>query len=110
MAYVIPVVERLLKSSRPWLSNEIGGIIISPTRELARQITAVVEKFCVGTLIKAALLIGGTDVEDDCRRCSVDGCNIIVGTPGRLLDVITRPGGTIVLKRLEILGELYFGF
>jgi ATP-dependent RNA helicase DDX55/SPB4 len=104
IAYVIPVVERLLKSAKPWSVSEVGAIIIAPTRELARQISSVADLFVRGTPLKISLLVGGTDVAEDVRRCSTDGCNIVIGTPGRLLDVISRHGGSVVLKRLEVLG------
>lgn len=104
LAYIVPVVERLLRAPRVWASAEVGGIIVAPTRELARQIGSIVEKFCEKAALKSVLLVGGTDVSEDVRAC-VGGCNVIVATPGRLLDVITRHGGSIVLKHLEVLGE-----
>lgn len=103
LAYVIPLIEKLLRAPRVWLPAEVGGIVIAPTRELARQIGSIVDKFCAKVLLKSVLLVGGTDVADDIRSCA-NGCNIIVATPGRLLDVITRHGGSLVLKHLEVLG------
>jgi ATP-dependent RNA helicase DDX55/SPB4 len=106
LAYVVPMVERLLR--RSWPVNEVGAVVIAPTRELARQIGTVVGRFCEKTSLKLSLLVGGTDVAEDVRRCSVDGCNVVIGTPGRLLDVITRHGGSIVLKHLDVLGKSSF--
>ena len=102
LAYIIPVIEKLLRAPRTWLPAEVGGVIIAPTRELARQIGAIVEKFCVKASLNSVLLVGGTNVAEDVLSCNA-GCNVIIATPGRLLDVLTRHGGSIVLKHLEVL-------
>ena len=58
------------------------AVIITPTRELAIQISEEARKFCTGTEVKTAILYGGTDVRFQ-RGQLARGCNILVATPGR---------------------------
>ena len=69
---------------------EIGSIIISPTRELATQISNVLSHFLQEIpSLKQILLVGGTTVKEDVERLK-KGANIIVCTPGRLEDLLSR--------------------
>lgn len=67
------------------------GLIISPTRELASQIYHVAQPF-IGTLsnIKSILLVGGGEVKADVKRIEEEGANLLIGTPGRLHDIMER--------------------
>ncbi|NJI29750.1 DEAD/DEAH box helicase, partial [Aeromonas veronii] len=69
--------------------NECQALILAPTRELASQIQKVV--ISLGDFLKAQChaCIGGTNVRDDMRRLE-QGCHIVVGTPGRVHDMISR--------------------
>lgn len=64
---------------------------MSPTRELASQIYHVMEPFLT-TLpgIRASLLVGGTDVTADVAKLKQEGANVLIGTPGRLYDIMER--------------------
>lgn len=70
-------------------SNDCQALILAPTRELAQQIQKVV--LALGDYMNAAAhaCIGGTLVRDDVRRLEM-GVHIVVGTPGRVYDMITR--------------------
>ncbi|EFJ12594.1 hypothetical protein SELMODRAFT_123861 [Selaginella moellendorffii] len=91
LAFVVPVVEILRRLATPLRRNEVGAMIISPTRELASQIFGVAQKF-VKTLenLTALLLVGGTDVTADLERVKEQGGNVLIGTPGRLHDIMER--------------------
>uniref|UniRef100_A0A6B2L0K8 ATP-dependent RNA helicase n=1 Tax=Arcella intermedia TaxID=1963864 RepID=A0A6B2L0K8_9EUKA len=104
LAFVIPIVEKLLSLETPLTKHEVGALIITPTRELAQQIFAVVEKFIepLGGTLKSILLIGGSDVHHDINRFSDNGANIVVGTPGRLDEILTKVANFNV-KELKIL-------
>lgn len=67
------------------------GIIISPTRELSSQIYHVAEPF-ISTLpnVRALLLVGGLDIKTDMKKIEEEGVNILIGTPGRLYDIMDR--------------------
>ncbi|KAI8840510.1 P-loop containing nucleoside triphosphate hydrolase protein [Chytriomyces cf. hyalinus JEL632] len=82
LAFLIPVVERLYRMK--WTPMDgLGGLIISPTRELALQIFEVLRKVGRYYSFSAGLLIGGKDLTQEQER--IARMNILVCTPGRLL-------------------------
>lgn len=82
LAFLIPVFERLHRLQ--WSSFDgLGCLIITPTRELAYQIFQNIKSIGKHHNFPTALIIGGTDVKFESSR--IDICNIIIGTPGRLL-------------------------
>ncbi|XP_067015394.2 ATP-dependent RNA helicase DDX55 [Anabrus simplex] len=91
LAFLIPLLELLLKREEPLKSHEVGGIIISPTRELATQTSQVLAQFLknIGS-ISQLLLVGGSSVASDVNRWNNNGGNILIATPGRLEDLLTR--------------------
>ena len=64
-------------------------LILSPTRELALQIHAEALRFCYCTGIAPAVVYGGTSMQATEQALS-KGCDILIGTPGRLMDLIER--------------------
>jgi ATP-dependent RNA helicase DDX55/SPB4 len=106
LAFVIPVIELLLrryKEDRPLKKNEIGVVIISPTRELAIQIHTVASQFCDAINgsnlhksnhnipeLNLALFIGGSETTDNIKDFLKNGAHIVIGTPGRLEDLFKR--------------------
>lgn len=96
IAYVIPILEKLQRVApdHVWRKSHVGALVLAPTRELARQIHNVIKIFLQPTSLTVTLLVGGTAVQEDIDKCVGEGCNIIVATPGRLLDIMRR--GTAV--------------
>lgn len=93
LAFILPMLQRLnLKAPH------IQGLIITPTRELAIQITAELNKYAdlVGAMVLACY--GGQDVERQIQRLRAR--HIVVGTPGRILEHIER--GTIQLADVSM--------
>ncbi|KAH0947301.1 hypothetical protein HN011_002352 [Eciton burchellii] len=82
LAFLIPVLERLYCQQWTRLDG-VGALIITPTRELAYQIYETLRKIGLYHNISAGLIIGGKDLKFEKRR--MDQCNIIICTPGRLL-------------------------
>jgi len=80
-AFVIPLMEKILKSKR----DGVKALILSPTRELATQIDQ--EIFAIGyhSGISSATVIGGSDFSQQVKAIKA-GVDIIVATPGRLMD------------------------
>jgi ATP-dependent RNA helicase DDX55/SPB4 len=66
-------------------------MIISPTRELSSQIYHVAELFFMKIpKIKSMLLVGGVDIKSELKKIEEEGVNILVGTPGKLYDIMDR--------------------
>ena len=76
------------------------ALIITPTRELALQIYNEARKFAQGSMIKPVVAYGGTSTGYQAKKLQ-EGCNILVATPGRLLDNVEK--GRVSFKNLEFL-------
>jgi ATP-dependent RNA helicase RhlB len=83
-AFLLSTFHFLLTKSAPKNSN-LRALIIAPTRELAIQIHKDAEKFNKHCGLKLALVYGGVDYEKQ-RKSLEDGVDILIGTPGRLID------------------------
>ncbi|KAK1640987.1 DEAD/DEAH box helicase [Colletotrichum phormii] len=100
LAFLIPIVQRMLAAD-PSLatrraryqasSKDIRGIIISPTRELAEQIAIEAEKLCANTGLVVQRAVGGTRKGEMLHKTRREGCHLLVGTPGRLNDLLEDP-------------------
>jgi superfamily II DNA/RNA helicase len=97
-AFVMPMISRL-ESGRA-RARMPRSLILAPTRELAAQVAQSFEKYGVNHKLDLALLIGGVSMEDQIRK--VDrGVDVLIATPGRLLDLFGR--GKVMLMGVEIL-------
>lgn len=93
-AYGIPLVTHLLTNPRG------SALVLLPTRELAAQVMQTLQKFIGNSAIKTALLIGGEPMPPQCRQLQAQP-RLIVGTPGRINDHLTR--GTLMLHNTNFL-------
>ncbi|KAG1361279.1 DEAD-box ATP-dependent RNA helicase 48 [Cocos nucifera] len=97
VAFLLPAIEAVLKATTNTLNQRvlpINVLVLCPTRELAIQIAAetnVLLKYHDG--IGVQTLIGGTRFKLDQKRLDSNPCQIIVATPGRLLDHIDNKSG-----------------
>ncbi|TVR28516.1 MAG: DEAD/DEAH box helicase [Balneolaceae bacterium] len=80
-AFIIPIMERVLQSER----KGVKALIVSPTRELASQIDEQVFAIGYHAGISSATVIGGSDFAVQAKALKA-GVDIIVATPGRLID------------------------
>ena len=85
LAFVLPMVEILARASKEqsFRKHHVGAVVVSPTRELARQIFDVAAPF-MATLPDMAppmLLVGGTDVNEDVRAFAAAGAAALIGPP-----------------------------
>jgi translation initiation factor 4A len=91
----------VLQNINPEL-NKTQGLIMAPTRELAKQIHEVISSIgSVNKSIKYHLLIGGTSTDDDAFELKNNTPHIIVGCPGRVYDMMRR--NNIIAKDISIL-------
>ncbi|TXG50050.1 hypothetical protein EZV62_025925 [Acer yangbiense] len=91
LAFVVPLVEILRRATSPPKPQQVMGMIISPTRELSSQIYHVAQPF-ISTLpnVKSMLLVGGVEVKTDMKKIEEEGANLLIGTPGRISDIMER--------------------
>ena len=96
-AFVLPLLHNLL--SAEVLPDAVKVLILTPTRELAQQVFASVERYAAHTEIKAALAYGGASIGPQIK--AIKGAQIVVATPGRLLDHLIK--GSIKLSSINAL-------
>lgn len=84
-------------------SEDIRAIIISPTRELAEQISVEASKVLRGTKIIVQTAVGGTQKNAMLRKTKFEGCHLLVGTPGRLKDILSDPYSGVKAPALDAL-------
>jgi len=95
-AYVLPLVMKLKYAQ----GNDIRGLIISPTRELAMQIEQNIRTFAANTDLRMVVLYGGLGPKTQIELLK-KGVDIIVTTPGRFMDLYLA--GHIMTKSLQVL-------
>jgi ATP-dependent RNA helicase RhlE len=95
-AFLLPILHQLLE--RPLRST--GALILTPTRELASQIDEVFRGLAAGTPLRCALVVGGVPADPQTRSLR-GGVEVVVATPGRLLDHLKK--GTANLSNLHTL-------
>jgi superfamily II DNA/RNA helicase len=96
--FVLPMLARL-ETGRA-RARMPRSLILAPTRELAAQVAQSFEKYGINHKLSLALLIGGVSFDDQLKRLD-RGVDVLIATPGRLLDHFGR--GKILLTGVEIL-------
>ena len=93
-AFALPIIQRLARRA------ELGALVLAPTRELVHQIVGVFHALGRSSGIRVAGLVGGVKIEKDWKALR-SWPNVLVATPGRLIDHLERR--TVSLKEVEIL-------
>ncbi len=86
LAFVLPLLESLMKEPLP---TGISAVVLSPTRELAIQISETFGKLAQGTGIRAAVVVGGLNEQTQLNAIR-KGAQVLIATPGRLSDFLKR--------------------
>ena len=97
-SFVLPMICRL-ETGRA-RARMPRSLILAPTRELAAQVAQSFEKYGVNHKLDVALLIGGVSMDDQVKKLD-RGVDVLIATPGRLLDHFQR--GRLMLMGVEIL-------
>ncbi len=92
-AFGLPILEMIDKSN-----GNIRAIVLAPTRELAIQVAEEINSFATGRKLKIVPVYGGQSIELQIRQLK-KGVDIVVGTPGRVQDLIDRK--ILKLDKLE---------
>lgn len=88
-AFGLPMVQNLLATDRQRESRVVRGLVLAPTRELAKQIADNLKAYTKGTPLKVGLVVGGASINAQMTRL-LRGADILVATPGRLIDLMER--------------------
>jgi ATP-dependent RNA helicase RhlE len=86
LAFLLPLLERLIKRGN---TPGISALILSPTRELAIQISQAFANLAAGTGIRSAVVVGGLNEQAQLQAIR-KGAHVVIATPGRLNDFLER--------------------
>ena len=99
--FTLPILHSLSHTAKPKSKgNHARAPILTPTRELAAQVAESVETYSQYLKIKSVVVFGGVKINPQMKRLR-GGCDVLIATPGRLLDL--RNQNAIQLDKLEIL-------
>lgn len=99
LAYLLPLVQRI-QTER----DEVQALILTPTRELSKQVFDVLKSLASVRGVDAADVIGGRTIENQIQKLKRNP-HVIIGTPGRLLDHIRRRTLDLSAVKMVILDE-----
>ena len=96
LAFGIPTIQNLAQSD---IRTVPRGLILVPTRELATQVKEELDPLCISKSLTVAAIYGGANIDEQIKNIK-DGVDIVVATPGRMIDLLERE--EIGLQSLEI--------
>jgi ATP-dependent RNA helicase RhlE len=102
-AFVLPILELLRRHGNAGFSparHPVRALILTPTRELAMQVAESVKTYGRGSALRSAVVYGGTKLDPEIKALW-SGVEILVATPGRLLDHVGQR--SVNLSQVEIL-------
>lgn len=98
--FTLPLLQRLSKQPQGTQPKHVRALIVTPTRELAAQVAESVTTYGRHLSLRSTVIFGGVKIGPQTARLK-QGVDIIVATPGRLLDHVSQ--GNIDLSKIEIL-------
>ncbi|WP_368184899.1 DEAD/DEAH box helicase [Aestuariibius sp. HNIBRBA575] len=99
-AFGLPMIEKLNRAGVKPSPKTARGLILAPTRELAKQISDNLRSYTDGSHLKVMLVVGGAGIVAQMKRLE-RGCDLLVATPGRLMDLQER--GAVRLNETQFL-------
>ena len=99
LAFLLPAMQRVLKT-RALTKRDPRVLILTPTRELAKQVYSQLRLLISNTSLKSTLVLGGENFNDQVKALDRDP-QFVVGTPGRIVDHLKK--GLLHLNGLELL-------
>ena len=105
--FALPIIHRLLPQASASASparHPVRALILAPTRELAEQVAENVKMYIAGTPLRCATVYGGVDMDPQTQALR-NGVEIVVATPGRLLDHLQQKNTSLSQVQVVVLDE-----
>jgi len=99
-AFMLPSIDRLVAANRRAAPKACRMLVLAPTRELAGQIADSARSYGQYSQLRVATVFGGTSIGKN-RQDVARGVDVLVATPGRLIDLVDQ--GALTLREVEIL-------
>ena len=94
LAFGLPLVCQMLETGRRPEPRSVRGLVLAPTRELAGQIAEALRELAQGTPLRVNMVVGGQSINAQIKRLE-RGTDLLVATPGRLIDLMDRRALTL---------------
>ncbi|HUN94049.1 MAG TPA: DEAD/DEAH box helicase [Burkholderiaceae bacterium] len=105
--FALPIIQRLLPNANTSVSparHPVRSLVLAPTRELADQVGDNVKRYISKTPLRCAVVYGGVDMDPQTQALRA-GAEIVVATPGRLLDHLQMRNTTLAQVQAVVLDE-----
>ena len=103
-AFGLPLVNAIMSLGTAPAPMTATGLILAPTRELAKQISDALTSFTKGSHLKIAVVVGGMSINRQIEKMR-RGTDILVATPGRLIDLLDRKAVRLDQTQFLVLDE-----
>ncbi len=103
-AFALPIMDRLTKAQKRAQPRSCRCLVLSPTRELASQIEQSFRTYGRNLRLNSTVIFGGVPIGRQVRNCAM-GLDIVVATPGRLLDLINQRALSLADIEIFVLDE-----
>lgn len=103
-AFCIPILQKMIDSPKPAEPGDVRALIMTPTRELAEQITDKLKNYATGLNLKIVAAFGGTNISSQQGKLR-RGADIVVATPGRMLEHMTQCNLDLASTEFVVLDE-----
>ena len=100
-AFLLPTLDRLGRAAK---GQGVLMLVVTPTRELAQQIEACARVICKQTGHRCAVVVGGVGYEPQ-KAALARGCDVLIATPGRLIDLIDQGAANLSDVSVLVLDE-----
>ena len=103
-AFGLPLLSALMRMDGKAAPKTVRALVLAPTRELAKQIQDNLRAYADGTPVRIGLVVGGVGINPQIHRLQ-RGIDVLVATPGRLIDLIDRQAVRLDQTRFLVLDE-----
>ncbi|CUH78846.1 DEAD/DEAH box helicase [Tropicibacter naphthalenivorans] len=103
-SFGLPMLAQLMRTEGKPAPKTVRGLILAPTRELAKQIADNLMAYAAGTSVRVGLVVGGASLNAQAKRLE-RGTGLLVATPGRLIDLMERRAVRLDKTQFLVLDE-----